>query len=258
MGFQNRELRGGYGKKLISQDLFTFWTNPLSWRVLKVLPRGVFDYMTISHLKKFLEPCEFQKWEIFNCDIKLLEIHGFKVAFEGVSNLKNHHLSTFVIITIDLQVVRPFRLLLRTTFVSKNISNTNNEAWGCVEKFFDALESHQVVLKNSLFELYLRDPKEKYYIWVSISQNHHLSVLMCIAIHLRVVRPFCLLLRTTYVSKNISNRNSKSWRWLEIFLEALEHHQVVFKSSFFDLFLRESSIFGYQIQTFTVEARLQA
>ena len=63
---------------------------------------------------------------------------------------------TFVSIAIDLGVVRPFRLLLRTTFVPKNISNTNGEAERRVENFFGTLLHHQDVFKNSLFELLIR------------------------------------------------------------------------------------------------------
>ena len=64
----------------------------------------------------------------------------------------------------------------------------------------------------------------------------------------RVVRPFCLLWRTKFVSKNIPNTNYESQRCVEIFLGALLHHQVVFKNSHFELFLRKSSKFGYQFQ----------
>ena len=88
-GIPKRLDMGGYGKKLISHDLCTFWTNPLSWRVFKVIPREVFNYMAVSSLKNFLEPWKFQKWEIFNCGIKLLKIHVFKVGlWESIKSEK--------------------------------------------------------------------------------------------------------------------------------------------------------------------------
>ena len=78
-----------------------------------------------------------------------------------------------------------------------------------------------------------------------------------IAADLRVVRPFRLLWRTTFVSKNISNTNYEAQRCVENFLGALLHHQVVFKISHFELFLRKSSKFGYQFQKITISARLR-
>ena len=69
---------------------------------------------------------------------------------------KNHHTRTWVTLEIDLRGVWPPRLLLRTIFVSKIISNTNNEVYRCVEKFFGLLEHHQVVFKNSLLEVFQR------------------------------------------------------------------------------------------------------
>ena len=127
-----------------------------------------------------------------------------------VSISKNHHLRTFAGIAIDLRVVRPSRLLLRTTFLSKIISTTYNEAQRCVESFLEALGHHQLVLKNSLLEEFLRNSKEKWYIWVSFSKNHHCRTFTTIATDLRVVRPFRLLLRATFVPKSISNTNGEA------------------------------------------------
>ena len=69
-----------------------------------------------------------------------------------------------------------------------------------LEKFFKPFNVSQVVLKISLYERSYSTVSLK---WVSIAIDRHVDMFTIIAIDLSVVRPFCLLWRTTCVSKII-------------------------------------------------------
>ena len=68
---------------------------------------------------------------------------------------KNHYLSTFATIEIVLRVVRPPRLLSGIAMILSNITSTHGTTMNCVEKFLGPLEEVEVLLKNSIFEVFL-------------------------------------------------------------------------------------------------------
>ena len=73
------------------------------------------------------------------------------IALKWVSISEFRHVDTFATVAIDLSVVRPFRLLSRTTFVPRIIKNNHNGSWWCLENFLEPLEARHVVFKNSFF-----------------------------------------------------------------------------------------------------------
>ena len=72
----------------------------------------------------------FQPFHVPQVVFKISSFEGScsTIALKWVSISEIRHVDTFATVAIDLSVVRPFRLLSRTTFVSKNISNTNGGA----------------------------------------------------------------------------------------------------------------------------------
>ena len=78
--------------------------------------------------------------------------YSMKKGSGRVKNRKNHHCLTFATVAIDLSVVRPPRLLWRTTFVLVMLLTTYNGSWKCLEKFLRPLKARRVVFKNSIFE----------------------------------------------------------------------------------------------------------